>query len=59
MNMMQFYLRPLKAAVSQLMHDLPEANDVELRRHLEDLLDHVVVRIIHKFLSTYFLYVML
>jgi hypothetical protein len=44
MNMMQFYLRPLKAAVSQLMHDLPEANDVELRRHLEDLLDHVVVR---------------
>eukprot|EP00953_Heterococcus_sp_UTEX-ZZ885_P027982 14948-Heterococcus_DN1.PRE.2 len=42
MNMMQFYLRPLKAAVSQLMHDLPEANDVELRRHLEDLLDHVV-----------------
>jgi hypothetical protein len=49
MNMMQFYLRPLKAAVSQLMHDLPEANDVELRRHLEDLLDHVVVRILHKF----------
>jgi hypothetical protein len=59
MNMMQFYLRPLKAAVSQLMHDLPEANDVELRRHLEDLLDHVVVRIIHKLYQHFFLYVVL
>jgi hypothetical protein len=43
MNMLQFYLRPLKPAVAQLVHDLPAEGDVDLRRHLEDLLDHVVV----------------
>jgi hypothetical protein len=43
MNMLQFYLRPLKPAVAQLVHDLPAEGDVDLRRHCEDLLDHVVV----------------
>jgi hypothetical protein len=43
MNMLQFYMRPLKPAVAQLVHDLPAEGDVDLRRHLEDLLDHVVV----------------
>ncbi|KAG5177002.1 cora-like Mg2+ transporter protein-domain-containing protein [Tribonema minus] len=43
MNMLQFYLRPMKAAVAQLVAELPDADDKNLRRHLEDLLDHVVV----------------
>lgn len=43
MNMLQFYLRPMKAAVAQLVGELPAADDKELRRHCEDLLDHVVV----------------
>lgn len=42
MNTLQFYLRPMKLVVAQLVQDLP-AGDNDLRRHLEDLLDHVVV----------------
>eukprot|EP00611_Tribonema_gayanum_P019787 TRINITY_DN3495_c0_g1_i2.p1 TRINITY_DN3495_c0_g1~~TRINITY_DN3495_c0_g1_i2.p1 ORF type:complete len:181 (-),score=86.48 TRINITY_DN3495_c0_g1_i2:550-1092(-) len=50
MNALQFYLRPLRPAVAQLMNDLPAfdaaadaAAREDLRRHLMDLLDHVVV----------------
>lgn len=42
MNMLLFFLRPMKPAVAQLRYDLAE-NDEDLKRHLEDLLDHVVV----------------
>ncbi|CAM9950464.1 unnamed protein product [Phaeothamnion confervicola] len=41
-NMLLFYLRPMKPVVAQLAKELP-GDDAELRRHLQDLLDHVLV----------------
>eukprot|EP00904_Undaria_pinnatifida_P003259 jgi/Undpi1/12934/HiC_scaffold_7.g02600.m1 len=42
MHMITFYLRPMKMVATQLIADLP-GNDADLRRHLEDLRDHLLM----------------
>ncbi|CAM9874342.1 unnamed protein product, partial [Laminaria digitata] len=42
MHMITFYLRPMKMVATQLITDLP-GNDADLRRHLEDLRDHLLM----------------
>jgi hypothetical protein len=40
-NLLQLWLSPLAAVTHRLASDLPDENESELRRHLEDLQDHV------------------
>ncbi|CAN0152819.1 unnamed protein product, partial [Ectocarpus fasciculatus] len=42
MHMITFYLRPMKVVATQLITDLP-GNDADLKRHLEDLRDHLLM----------------
>lgn len=42
MHMITFYLRPMKIVATQLITDLP-GNDLDLKRHLEDLRDHLLM----------------
>ncbi|CAM9927703.1 unnamed protein product [Ascophyllum nodosum] len=42
MHMITYYLRPMKMVAIQLITDLP-GNDMDLKRHLEDLRDHLLM----------------